>query len=76
MKSIDAPETALLLGRTVKGLTEQEAKAMERDLARVSRQYGRAVARVRKCKASLREAQTIVRELRRSMRLLISARKV
>ena len=72
-RAIDAPETALLLDQ---GLTATEAHVLEKDLARVSREYGRAVAWVRKAKADLRKAEETVRGLRRSMRLLISARRI
>lgn len=69
---IDAPETAALIGYQ---LTEVEARVLARDVARVARAYGRATARVRKAKAELRKAETDTRELRRQMRLLISARR-
>jgi hypothetical protein len=69
---LDAPATALL---TNQRLTEVEAHVLERDLAKVGREYGRAVARVRRLKADLRKAEETVRGLRRTMRLLISARR-
>jgi phage shock protein A len=49
---------------------------LEKDVARVGRKYGQATARVRRLRAGLKKAEAEVRELRRQMRLLISARKV
>ena len=73
-RHIDAPETALLI-KGPKPLTQAEAKVLERDVARVGRAYGRAHARVRTLKAQLRKAIETEKELRRQMRLLISARR-
>ena len=73
MKAIHAPETALMLG---KGLTEVEAKILEREVATVGREYGRAAQRVRALRAELKRAEDRVREVRRQMRMLISARRI
>lgn len=73
-RRIDAPETALTIGGP-KPLTQDEAKVLERDVARVGRAYGRAHGRVLKLKAALRKALAEEKELRRQMRLLISARR-
>ena len=79
MKHFEGPETAAMLAghndRPVH-LSEIEAKVLERDVARVGRSYGRATAKVRKLRANLRKAEAEVKDLRRQMRLLISARKV
>jgi hypothetical protein len=72
-KRIDAPETAMLLGT---GLTEVEAKSLERDLATAARAYGRAAARVRKLRADLKRAENVARDARRTLRLLSGARYV
>ncbi len=79
MKHFEGPETAALLANHQEQpapLSETEAKVLERDVARVGRAYGRATARVRKLRAGLRKAEADVKDLRRQMRLLISARKV
>jgi hypothetical protein len=73
MRHISAPETAALVGNQ---LTEAQARVLERDVARCARVYGRATARVRKLRALLKVAENEVRERRREMRLLISARQV
>ncbi len=77
MKHFEGPETAAMLAdnRPVH-LNEVEAKVLERDVARVGRAYGRATAKVRRLRAGLKRAEAEVKDLRRQMRLLISARKV
>ena len=72
-RRIDAPEMAALLEV---GLTEGEARDLERQLSKVARAYGRAQVRVRKLKAQLRAAERLVTDTRREMRLLISSRRV
>lgn len=76
MKRIDAPETAALLADADLMLTVGEARQLERELAQVARAYGRAQARVRKLKGLLRLAERAVKDIRREMRMLISARRV
>lgn len=76
MKRIEAPETAALLADADLMLTVGEAHQLERDLSKVARAYGRAQARVRRLKAQLRVAERVVKDIRREMRLLISARRI
>ncbi len=71
-RHLDAPETAALVNAQ---LTVLEARQLEKDLATLARGYGRAVARVRKLKAQLRDAEKDQREFRRRMRFLISVRR-
>ncbi len=71
-KGIDAPATAALLGH---GLTQQEAAACERDLAKVARAFGRAQVKVRRLRAALKAAERETKDRRREMRMLISVRR-
>ena len=76
---IDVPEMAELLNHArpaLVSLTESEAHQLERDLAKVARAYGRAQSRVRRLKTQLRAAELGVKDARREMRMLISARRV
>jgi hypothetical protein len=78
-RRIDAPEMAELLNHArpaLSVLTEGEDRQLERELAKVARAYGRAQSRVRRLKTQLRAAELGVKDARREMRMLISARRV
>lgn len=78
MRKVDAPETAAIIAdakHQLPGLTEQEAAAFERDLSKIARRYGRAREMVKLYKRKLAEWERDLKDARREMRMLISARR-
>ena len=65
------PEMALSLNVA---MTQDEARAYQRDLSKVARAFGRTQVKVRRLRAALRAAEKELKDQRREMNMLVKVR--